>query len=363
MSFVVDGLASAAVVAGGAGYGLLVRLVLDLPGVRDRLDRLSFGFVFGLPAGVGFAAGLVGTALFAGLMGPAVVLPVLSVGLFALGLRLCGCQRMLSLVMALPVFLAMAVAGGLLANRLLAVTANPAWIAAVCGVVLAFPIVCVAVENLLPAREVLRWVRTSQVVRARPRDVWQSVVRVAPIQPREWRLYRIFAWLGFPAPERAVLSHDGPGGLRQGIFSGRVLFDEPVLVWKPYSLVRFSVRVQPRSLADLPFDEFTRLGGRYFDVVAAEYHIEPLDDEHVRVHLNSLYRLTSRLNFYPGWWARLVLRTFQGSILALVKRRCEEAVEPPPSAPVTLPLFPPSDSTLVLTGSGPNGRGSKRRAA
>lgn len=363
MSFVVDGLASAAVVAGGAGYGLLVRLVLELPGVRDRLDRLSFGFLFGLPAGVGFAAGLAGTALFSGLMGPAVVMPALAVGSFALGLRLCGCQRLLSLVMALPVFLTMAVAGGLLANQLLAFTTNPAGVAAVCGVVLAFPIVCVAVESLLPAREVMRWVHTSQVVRARPRDVWQSVVRVVPIQSREWRLYRVFAWLGFPAPERATLSHDGPDGLRQGIFSGRVLFDEPVLVWKPYSLVRFAVRVRPQSLAGLPFDEFTRLGGRYFDVVTAEYRIEPLDDEHVRVHLNSLYRLTSRLNFYPGWWARLVLRTFQGSILALIKRRCEQAAAPPPSAPVTLPLFPPSASTLVMAGVGSDRHGPKRRAA
>jgi hypothetical protein len=325
MSIAAGCLVSAVIILGATGYGLLFRLVLGLPGLRDRLDPLSFGFLFGQPCATGFLAGLAGCWLFPGSFWLAVALAVAAEGLFVVCLRLCGWQRLLSILMALPVFLAMAGAGGMLAPLLLLRhVANPVWILSSGGLILALPLVCVVVESLVPAREVFHWVRTTQVVRARPRTIWEGVIRVAPIHKREWRLYRIFAMLGFPAPERAILSDNGPDGLRQGIFSGRVLFDEPVIAWKPYSLVRFAVHVRPDALVGMPFDEFTRLGGRYVDVVAAEYRLETQAEGQVCVHLNSLYRLRTRLNFYTGWWARLVLRTFQRSILAVIQHRCEE---------------------------------------
>ena len=65
------------------------------------------------------------------------------------------------------------------------------------------------------------------------------------------------------------------------------------------------------------------IGGRYFDVTAAGYRIEPLENGHVRLHLSSTHRLTTRFNSYGLLWTRWGLAEFQDEILHVLKARAE----------------------------------------
>jgi hypothetical protein len=319
-SFVPAVLGPALGTLAGAAYFVVARLLA----ARARwLDPLTAGYLYGAPFAVGFLAVTAAAAVAGASWLTSAALPWLAVALGLAGQLLLRLHRLLSVFMALPAFLLFSALGGLLAHGLAAVCGGPMGVGFTALVVL-LPLALAVLETRFPPAGECREVHTETVVRARAETIWANVVRVAPIAPGEWALYRVLALLGFPAPEQAVLSHDGVGGLRQGIFSGTVLFDEPVLAWEPGACLRLAVHARPDAVAAMPFDDCTRIGGRYFGMVTAEYRLLPLDRDHVLVQLNTVHRLTSRLNEYAGWWSRLVLRTFQQSILALIKRRCEE---------------------------------------
>ena len=61
----------------------------------------------------------------------------------------------------------------------------------------------------------------------------------------------------------------------------------------------------------------------FFDTLDGRYAIEPLADGRVLLHLSSEHRLSTRFNFYAGWWTDWIMRDTQNYILAVVKARCE----------------------------------------
>jgi hypothetical protein len=65
------------------------------------------------------------------------------------------------------------------------------------------------------------------------------------------------------------------------------------------------------------------IGGRYFDVTAASYWIEPLAAGRVRLHLSSTHRLTTRFNAYGLLWTRWGLGEFQAYVLQIIKARAQ----------------------------------------
>jgi hypothetical protein len=111
-----------------------------------------------------------------------------------------------------------------------------------------------------------------------------------------------------------------------------VLFEEPVVARELGRRVAFDVHVNQEAVAELPFDQFTRIGGEFFDLHRAEYVLEPLDCGRVRLQLNSMQILRTRLNGYAGWSGRLILAAFQRNILAVVKTRCEHPAKEPLAA-------------------------------
>lgn len=304
----------------GLVYAPLVRELIDRN--RTRLDPFGRGYVLGMPLAAGALTVLLGGPVPCWTM--AVLGPVVAMALNAVGLVAMRKHRFLSAAMVLPAFVVTAVLGGA-AGRLVLTTVEDLRLPA--AILMAgLPLAWAWWEGRRPARTATAWVRTSTVVDADPEEIWERVVRVEPIRLAEWGAYRPLALLGFPVPERAELSYDGPGGVRLGIFSGRVLFEEPVVVWEPGRHVAFDVHASAAAQADMPFDEFTRIGGKYFDVLRAEYVLEPMDDGRTVLHLNSRFRVTTRLNGFTGWWAKLVLGAFQRDVLALVKKRSEAAV-------------------------------------
>jgi hypothetical protein len=172
-----------------------------------------------------------------------------------------------------------------------------------------------------------RTVGTEIRIHAPASVVWRNIERVPAIRPEELKptwTHRI----GFPRPIEATLSHEGPGGVRHASFEHGLLFIETVTEWEPEHVLGFSIRADTRNIPKTTLDEHVTIGGRYFDVLHGEYRIEPLPDGGVDLHLSSAERLSTDFNGYAGMWSDAVMASLQQSILEVIRKRCEDEVEP-----------------------------------
>jgi hypothetical protein len=66
------------------------------------------------------------------------------------------------------------------------------------------------------------------------------------------------------------------------------------------------------------------VGGRFYDVLDGTYVIEPLEPGRCLLRLSSSHRLSTPFNRYAGWWSEWVMRQIQGSILHVIRARCQQ---------------------------------------
>ena len=152
--------------------------------------------------------------------------------------------------------------------------------------------------------------------------IWQNIERVPAIAPAElapnWT-HRI----GFPRPVEATLSYEGVGGIRHASFERGLMFIETVTVWEPRHRLAFGIRADSASIPTTTLDEHVTIGGRYFDVLAGEYSLEPVANGDTLLHLVSHQRLSTDFNFYAGLWTDAVMQNLQTSILQVIQHRCQ----------------------------------------
>ncbi|MBV9216324.1 MAG: hypothetical protein JO053_09115 [Acidobacteria bacterium] len=184
------------------------------------------------------------------------------------------------------------------------------------------PALLAPVENLIISPSDVYSDSSEIVINSPAERVWQNIIRVAPIQDREYRT-GFFNYLGVPRPVEAELFGEGPGALRKGHFEGGLLFVEHIREWQPGRRVSFDIEVDPNTVADRVFDQHV-LKGNYFRFIDAAYDIEPISDTQVRLRLTSRYRLTSKVNFYGKLWGDIFLRDFQDRLLEVIKERTDQ---------------------------------------
>ena len=100
-------------------------------------------------------------------------------------------------------------------------------------------------------------------------------------------------------------------------------FFEVVTHWEPAKKLAFTIKADPDFIPHTAFDEHIIVGGRFYDVLNGTYEIEPLNDGTCVLHLSSMHRLSTRFNWYAGWWSEWVMNQIQGSILEVIRQRCE----------------------------------------
>ena len=113
------------------------------------------------------------------------------------------------------------------------------------------------------------------------------------------------------------------GGRRHATFERDVSFFEVVTHWEPAKKLAFTIKADPDFIPHTAFDEHIIVGGRFYDVLNGTYEIEPLNDGTCVLHLSSMHRLSTRFNWYAGWWSEWVMNQIQGSILEVIRQRCE----------------------------------------
>jgi hypothetical protein len=313
---------SAAMLTGvpfGLLYGALARFAFDQNRLSDAFATLSAAFLLAVPVAVGalavwFTRGEARTAWLNALVAPslATLFGALVAGLFLVEAFVC-------VVMALPVLLLMGVIGGLLTCFVLRRRAEQNN-TPLLGLLLLAPFLVAPIEEQFAVQSVQATVDSQIEIAADPATVWANLIRVAPIQPEERSFRLVFDLLGAPRPLAATLDHEGVGGVRRGLFEQNLAFIETITVWEPDRRIDWSIAADTSQVTQAPWPE---IGGRYFEVSAAGYRIEPLDNGHVLLHLSSTHRLSTHLNGYGLLWTRWGLAEFQREILHILKVRAE----------------------------------------
>jgi hypothetical protein len=192
---------------------------------------------------------------------------------------------------------------------------------------LLLPFVVAPLEQQWEEPHQTRVMRNSVEIGAAPAVVWDQIQEVAAIRrmeiPSQW-IYR----LGFPRPVAATLDREGVGGKRHATFEGGVSFYEVVTHWEPSVKLAFSIQADPEFIPHTAFDEHIIVGGRFYDVLDGTYEIEEIGPGRCRLHLSSTHRLSTRFNAYAGWWSEWVMDQIQGSILEVIRKRCESGPGP-----------------------------------
>ncbi|MFM2421229.1 MAG: hypothetical protein RL385_5952 [Pseudomonadota bacterium] len=325
----------AVAVATGLIYGVSAQLAVRLQLLQGLHAVMSFGYVFVLPAVLGIITALslrpgrrwwesVGAALLTTALSLAVAFAV-------------GWEGTICVVMAAPVYFTLAVLGALLGHFSRGRGGGPSQRGAVIAL-LGMPLASAGIESRLPAEKALRTVHTQIDIRAPRQEVWRQIVRVPAIhEPQEGWFFR----MGFPRPVEATLSHEGVGGVRHASFERGLLFVETITAWEPEQHFRFSIAVDPAHTPLTTLDAHVTVGGQYFDVLDGGYRIEALDAEHVRLHLDSKHRISTRFNAYTSLWSDALMGSIQENILRVIRARAEARASRETASHVAPPALAP----------------------
>jgi hypothetical protein len=305
-------------IAASVLYGLIARLAFD-----EKLPiavPMTFTFIFLVPLAVGYLS-VSSRGDDDRSAGPAVVIPFATALMVLATVLAIGVEGMICVVMMAPVFVAMALLGGLLAA--IVRTVRRRWLRSTAlFVVLLLPYVAGPVEQRIPQAQSRRVVMNRVRIHADQAAVWKQIIRVPPIRPEEYRTSFIHR-IGFPRPIEATLSYEGVGGVRQASFERGVMFRETVTDWQPLRRLSFTIAVD--SIPTKTLDQHVTVGGEYFDVLDGTYEIVPLASGEVELRLSSTHRLSTHFNPYAALWTDLVMRQIQRNILHVVRARAEAA--------------------------------------
>ena len=134
----------------------------------------------------------------------------------------------------------------------------------------------------------------------------------------------LFSQLGLPRPLFAQMTCDQVGCVRRGEWEYGLAFDGTITRIVPGRAywVRLEADLSDLQPGPAPLDQ---IGGAVFDMVDDGYVIEELDDGSAILHLYSSYRVTTRINWYAGWWLDRLMADIQGYILRVERVRSEAA--------------------------------------
>jgi hypothetical protein len=300
-------------------YALGSWLMFTRPKLDDLFPIVSGAFLFSMPFAFGALVCFLGYKFgrpgrFWSLAAPPLLIAGLSVLAFLLGMEAAIC-----LIVASPVLMVMAMLGGWIMSCILNRGGRDR---VYVSLFVLLPYAVAPMEQLRQAPHETRVMRNEITIHATPQMVWSQIQSVPAIQPEELPSQWIYH-IGFPRPIAATIDKQGVGGRRHATFERDVSFFEVVTHWEPAKKLSFTIKADPDFIPHTAFDEHIIVGGRFYDVLNGTYVIEPLNDGTCVLHLSSTHRLSTRFNWYAGWWSEWVMNQIQGSILEVIRQRCE----------------------------------------
>jgi hypothetical protein len=231
-------------------------------------------------------------------------------------------EGLICIAMFTPIALVAATTGGVTAGAIARSVRSRATRNSSLVCVLCLPLLLTPFERQFFSQRDLRSVESVIDIRASPGTIWSNIERVPAIRASELQPSWSHA-IGFPNPVEATLSKEGIGGVRNATFEKGVLFIETIDVWEPQNHLGFSIRAQTDRIPKTTLDEHVTIGGEYFDVLHGDYELEPLPGGITRLHLRSLHRVSTDLNWYAHVWTDAIMSDLQVRILQVVRDRSE----------------------------------------
>lgn len=307
----------AIVLGGGMLYALVIRLSFGWLG--DAFVIVSAAFIFTMPVALGALVCYLGVKWdrprkFWRSWAPAFSMILAVAGSYAVQM-----EALMCIVVVLPVVVPLAIFGGLTMYYFLEARAGGRLMI---SFLVLLPYGVAPLEALWQLPQEVRSMHDQIDIRATPEEVWAQIHEVPAIQRDELPPQWVYL-LGFPRPIAATLDRQGVGGKRHATFERDVSFFEEITLWDPPRKLAFTIDADPDFIPHTAFDQHIIVGGRFYDVLDGIYEIEPLGDGICRLHLTSTHRLSTRFNWYAGWWSEWIMSQIQGSILHVIRNRCE----------------------------------------
>lgn len=317
------------------GYAGLARLLF--PSLGKPFHVVSIAFIFVMPMAMGALVCYLGYKLDTPRSFWYRSAPALAMLIGILGSYAAHWEALMCLVVAVPLVFPATVLGGWSMHLSLQKRCKDRLLV---SLLVLLPYAVAPVEDLWQMPHETRVMRNAVVIHATPETIWGQIHSVPAIHPRELPSQWIYL-LGFPRPIAATIDKQGVGGTRHATFEREVSFFEVVTHWEPARTLSFTIKADPDFIPHTAFDEHIIVGGRFYDVLDGTYEIKPRPDGTCLLHLSSTHRLSTRFNWYAGWWSEWVMDQIQGSILEVIRKRCEAAAPavslssaaPPPQFP------------------------------
>lgn len=313
----------------GIAYGLVSRAIFALEDFRGEeygnalfptYGLMTMSFMFIVPFVIGLITAYHHDNITSSRKIAIITMPIFAIlGLVGISV-LSGKEGIICALMALPVFLFMALLGGFIGVRIFKRNRKNDKVYVSLFVIL--PFLIAPLENQLGLTDKIFTEHTKIEINATDKIVWDNITRVKEISEDE-NNNSLFQFMGFPRPIEAELDTVAIGGIRKAIFARGLFFTETVTQMQPNKVLAFDIVADPKSIPPKALDEHVMVGGKYFDVLEGKYEIEKVNDKIIILHLTSQFRLSTRFNFYSGLWSKLIMKDIQENILDIIKRRSE----------------------------------------
>jgi hypothetical protein len=288
-----------------------------LEALKWFLELMSVSFLFFMPFSMGLLTVAIAPRDWVNKKGFAFYMPWVSVISFCLVTLVFEMESFGCAIMALPLFLFCASAGGIFGRYLISLKKRNNKLNVSLAILL--PFLVMPFENTFEAAPTVYTTYTTIDINASKEKIWDHVVRVKEIRETEYD-GTLTSFLGLPRPVKGEFDIGAVGGSRQAIFTNGLIFDELITDYIHQRKMSFSI-----ATARLPdgMDEHVEIGGKYFNMLDGNYELEPLGNDRYRLHLYSHFEMKTTFNFYAGWWGDKIMSDIQNSILQVIKTRCE----------------------------------------
>ena len=314
---------SGAVLA-GALLALAVGVMIVYFGA-NVLARYGFGLFLAVPFFTGFIASWALNASEIRSSGSTIAISVampVFIGLALIGFRLEG---LVCLIMAIPLALPFAIAGGLTARYCLSSRRAPGTGTSVTACLAILPLLLL-IEQSANLQPPVRAVTTSIVVNAPASVVWKNVIVFPPLAAPTELLFRS----GIAYPIGAQIIGSGPGAVRYCRFSTGD-FVEPITVWNENHLLAFDVASEPPSLNELGIGPIhaPHIDRNYMRSLHGQFRLLALDDRRTLVEGTTWYQDFFWPQSYWGAWSDGIVHRIHSRVLQHVKAQAESQVRLP----------------------------------
>jgi uncharacterized protein YndB with AHSA1/START domain len=303
----------------GAAYGLVVRALMELRINGGWAGAMSFGFLVGVPAVIGFitvyGSPHARTSLWRGFTYP--FLPTL---LMLFGCAITLLEGSICIAIMAPLFLGIAGLAGFFTSLAFRIV-RPG--RTTLGAMALLPLLVMSFESSA-VPDTFHELRETIVVAAPPETVWRQIGSARHIDAAELPASLVHL-IGVPRPTDAENRTTPEGIVRDSHWERGVHFTARIVDLKPARSISWRYTFAPDSFPPGTMDEHVVIGGKYLDLGDTTFNLRALPGERTELEVIGRYRLSTPINFYAVPAAELLGRDFLRTLLGFYRGRAERA--------------------------------------